>query len=81
MAKQKKQHTNPLTPIALVGATWVATRVSAVIFERLMGKPAPLKDKAKDDLDPIRSFIWTLGLTGIVALAEVAVTNLLESED
>ena len=80
MAK-KSQPSNPLTPIALIGATWIATKAASLLFEKVTGKPAPIDDKSKDDIDPLRNLIWTLGLTGVIALTEVAITNLLEDED
>lgn len=81
MAKKKKEPTNPLTPIALLGATWLATQAATVVFERTTGKPAPIKGKAKDDIDPLRNLVWTLGLTAVIALTEVVITNLLEDND
>lgn len=81
MAKKKKEHSNPLTPVALLGATWLATQLAAIVFERTLGKPAPIKGKAKEEIDPMRNLIWTLGLTALVAVAEIAVTNLLEDND
>lgn len=80
MAKQKKPTTNPLTPVALLGATWLATKTASIVFEKSTGKPAPIKGKAKEDIDALRNLIWTLGLTAVVALTEVVITNLLEDE-
>ena len=81
MAKRKKQTTNPLTPVALLGATWLATKAASIVFEKATGKPAPIKGKDKDDIDPLRNLIWTLGLTAVVALTEVVITNLLEDDE
>ncbi len=76
MARGKKsQHNNPLTPIMILGATWVVTKAAEAVYEKATGKPAPAKGSEKN---ANRNVLWTLGLTAALALTEFTVTQILE---
>ena len=78
MAKQPKKHNNPLTPFALIGATWVVTKTAETIYQKATGKPAP--GKGAENKNASRNILWTLGLTAALALTEYAVTQILEDK-
>lgn len=76
MAKKKAQHKNPLTPLVLIGATWVVTKIAETVYEKSTGHPAPVKDTQSKNAP--RNVLWTLGLTAALAITELVVTQILE---
>lgn len=63
----------------MVGATWLATQLAEVAYKSITGKQPPKPNDPEEKL--IRIALWTAALTGIVTLAEVAVTKYFDESD
>ena len=80
--KQKQTATpepiDPITPVVMIGATWLATQLAESVYKAFTGKRPPKADDPEAKL--IQVAIWTAAVTGIVTLAESAVTRLFKSD-
>lgn len=84
MAKKKKGTKSPdpataVTPIVMVGATWLATKVAETLYRSVTGKKPPSVNDAEEKV--LNIALWTAGLTTAVTFAEVIVTRLFQSRD
>ncbi len=65
-----------LTPVVMVGATWVATKLAEVVFKGVTGKQPP---SANDDAEELwKIAFWTGVMTAAITMTEVGVRRLLQ---
>lgn len=74
----KAQQVNPLTPVVMLGATWLATQLAEVVYKSVTGKQPPRNSDPEEKL--LNIAIWTAALTGVVTLTELAVNKFFESD-
>lgn len=84
MGKKKKVTKSPdpvaaVTPVVMVGATWLATKVAETLYRSVTGKKPPSITDAEEKV--LNIALWTAGLTAAVTFAEVLVTRLFQTRD
>jgi hypothetical protein len=67
------------SPLITMGATWAVRKSMISIYEARTGKPAPLVYSR--DASLVSKVVWAATMAGVIALIEVAVTQLIGSDD
>ncbi len=72
--KVDSEPVNALTPVLMVGATWLATKFAEQIYLRVTGANPPSVKDPEEKI--IRIAIWTAVLTAAVTISEVVVERI-----
>ncbi len=86
--QQNSNRSNPLTPLAVLAASWVVTKIAESLFKKSTGRPAPSKKNtqrtnSQTDVvkpNPMSDVMWSIGLTLAVSVTEYLVVKMLEDD-
>jgi hypothetical protein len=74
--KKSEPSTSALTPVVLIGATWVVTQLAKVVHRKSTPGLSRQEAKAKRE----ESTFYAVALTGALALTEYFVSRLMRKE-
>ena len=74
--KVKQTPAEALTPVVMVGATWLATKLAEVVFKGVTGKKPPSANDESEEVWKIA--FWAGVMTAAITLAEVGVRRLFQ---
>lgn len=77
--KAASSPTSAITPLAMVGATWLATKLAQGVYQGVTGKDIPAAEDPEEKI--LNIALWTAVLTGAVTLAEVLVNRLFNQKN
>jgi hypothetical protein len=66
-------------PLIAMGATWAVRKGMISIYEARTGKPAPVIYSREASV--VSKVVWAAAMAGVIAVVEVVVMQLLDSDD